>query len=89
MSKPGKWQAWDFYGLCRRLVHAENSRMMPWDINRLTEPEMLLMLDADMTKHRPPTGSTPLQSHEEVLAYVEMWRKMTPEERLRRAMEDD
>lgn len=88
MSGPARWEPWDWYGICRKLSHGEG-HFRPWEIERLTEPELLLALDDDTSKRRPPTGSTPFNSHEEILAYVEMWRTMTPEERLRRAMEDD
>lgn len=88
MSRPGKWEAWDFYAVCRALMHGD-SHYRPWEILRLTEPEMLAALDADLTKRRPPTESTPLGSDEEVRAFLERRRALTPEERLREAMEED
>ena len=85
--RPGKWEPWDWYAICRKLVHKENG-FKPWEIERLTEPEILLALDDDFSKRRPPTGSTPLNSPEEVLAYIQRRRSMTPAELLAEAMED-
>ena len=87
MSAPGKWQPWDWYGISRKLVHV--AYLKPWEIERLTEPEILLCLDDDFTTRRPPTAGTPLHTHEDVLAYVQTWRNMTPQERLQRALEED
>lgn len=65
-----------------------DSHYRPWEIQRLTEPEIAAALDADLSKRRSPEGSVPLASAEEVRAHLEAIRSMTPEEKLRQAMED-
>lgn len=87
MTAPGTWEPWDWYAICRKLTHGELG-LRPWEIERLTEPEILLALDDDFSKRRPPTGATPLQSEEEIAAYIQRVRDMTPEQRLQEAMED-
>lgn len=86
MSRPG-WECWDFYAVCRALMHGE-SHYRPWEILKLTEPEMLAALDSDVAKARPPEGLTPLETPEEMLAYLRRRKAMTAEERLAEAMED-
>lgn len=88
MSAPGTWEAWDWYGICRRLLHGE-SHYRPWEILRLTEPEILAALDDDLSQRRPPTGGVDLNAPGAAEAYIQRLRAMSPEERLRRAMEDD
>ena len=68
-------------------MHGE-SHYRPWEILRLTEPEILAALDDDLSERRPPEGSVPLGPGQE-REWIERLRAMTPEERLRRAMEDD
>jgi hypothetical protein len=69
-------------------MHGE-SHYRPWEIQRLTDAELLAVLDDDVSERRPPTGSTPLNSHEEVIAHIERLRSMTALERLEAAMEED
>lgn len=56
-------------------------RLRPWEIERLTVPELALALDQDIDSRRTPSGGAP-KSHEEVLAYAAWWRGLTPRERI-------
>lgn len=53
----------------------------------MTLPEMLLALDEDLEKKRPPAGSQPLQSAADKAEYARQWRQMSREERLQQARE--
>lgn len=86
-APPGKWEPWDCYAVYRRLMHGE-SHYWPWEIQRLTEPEMLAALDDDLSKRRPPSYGTALMTDADVQAYLERMRSMTPRERLQAAREE-
>lgn len=87
MSAPA-WEPWDWYAICRRLMHGE-SHYRPWEIQRLTESEILAALDDDISKRRPPEGGVPLDGPGAEAAYIQHMRSLPPEERLRRAMEEE
>ena len=62
-------------------------RLRPWEIERLTIPEVALALDEDVSKPRAPGGGMPM-SYPDKLAWIAQLRAMTPRERLEMAREN-
>ncbi len=59
-------------------------KLRPQEIRALTLPELLLVLDDDLEKPRPP-GGAPVMSHEEVIQRAERWRALSPAQKLQEA----
>lgn len=74
----------DWYGIYRRLMFGKG-RYRTWEIERMTEPEIIMALDDDLESVRPPTGMTVHASRTEQQAHHERRRTMTPADRLREA----
>ena len=63
--------------------------LRPWEIRKLTIPEIALFLDGDGNHPTPPRGGgQTFMSHQEHLAWVVQRRAMTPLEKLEEAMRD-
>jgi len=72
----------DWYEIERRLMHG-TMRLRPWEIDRLTVPELVLALDSDLETRRAPGGGVALgKVMGDREAYATWWRSMTPLERL-------
>lgn len=69
----------DWPEITRRLFHGR-MRLRPWEIERMTVPELILALDDDLEKSRGPTGSVPLTPE-----YIAWWRSLTVEDRIAQA----
>lgn len=63
------------------------ARLKPWEIRRLTLPEMCLLLDDDLEKASPPPGGRRFTSTVERDDWIKELRSMTPLERLQAARE--
>lgn len=61
-------------------------RMRPWEIDQLTETELVLCLDDDLEKPRSADGGL-VMSGTDVIDYARRWRSMTVAQRLARARE--
>jgi hypothetical protein len=61
-------------------------KLRPWEILRMTPPEMILALDDDISKREPPEGAKPFALGQEE-AIAERYRNMTAIERYREAID--
>ncbi len=60
-----------------------DARLRPWEIRRLTLPEIALLLDEHGDKPTPPANARPVTDHAEHVRRLERLRRMTPMERLK------
>jgi|HubBroStandDraft_5_1064220.scaffolds.fasta_scaffold55141_6 hypothetical protein len=68
----------------RILMHG-TTRLRPWEIARMTWPEIALACDQDLSKPRPPSGSQVHRESDRARIYAEIqakFRSMTAAERL-------
>ncbi len=54
----------------------------PWEIRRMTYPEIELALDADLSKKRPPHGSVAVA---DPAAYAAWWRGLSRAQKVAQA----
>lgn len=64
-----------------------DSHYRPWEILRLTEPEIAAALDSDLTKRRPPEGSVSFVSDAQRVAWMQERIAETPRQMLDRLRE--
>ncbi|HEX5272708.1 MAG TPA: hypothetical protein VFW33_19560 [Gemmataceae bacterium] len=61
-------------------------RLRAWEIDSLTETELVLALDDDLESKRDPAGGK-VMGAADIVEYARRWRGQTLAERLRRARE--
>lgn len=61
-------------------------RLRPWELRRLTLPELARALDEPDGKRKPPSGAKEM-SATDVIEYAARYRAMTPRQRLELAKE--
>jgi hypothetical protein len=71
----------DWREIKRRLMHG-SMKLRPWEIQRMTFAEIVLALDEDVSKPRPPSGSYDLSAPGAKQAHHEWLRSLNLEERL-------
>lgn len=61
-------------------------RLRAWEIDSLTETELILALDDNLESKRDPAGGK-VMGATDVIEYARKWRSQTLRERLKRARE--
>lgn len=72
----------DWQAVYWKAMRLENGPVLPEQIRQLTVGELLLVLDDDVKKKRPPSGAIQFRDAGERIAYAKWWAGLSMADRI-------